>query len=189
MTNDTLGPTSIVHPSTPNDTIERAKNIRLLVLDVDGVLSDGKLFFSNSGEEMKAFNSLDGQGIKMLQQSGVDVAIITGRTSHIVEQRASNLGINYLLQGREDKLDALNELLTQRPAEYSQIAHMGDDYPDLPLIRRVGLGLTTANAHYAIKHYSHWQSKANGGEGAVREACDMIMLAQDSFDRALNHYL
>jgi 3-deoxy-D-manno-octulosonate 8-phosphate phosphatase (KDO 8-P phosphatase) len=138
---------------------------------------------------MKAFNSLDGQGIKMLQQSGVDVAIITGRTSNIVEQRASNLGINYLLQGREDKLDALNELLIQRPTEYSQIAHMGDDYPDLPLIRRVGLGLTTANAHYVIKHYSHWQSQSNGGEGAVREACDMIMLAQGSFDSALNCYL
>ncbi|MFT7387937.1 MAG: 3-deoxy-D-manno-octulosonate 8-phosphate phosphatase (KDO 8-P phosphatase) [Candidatus Endobugula sp.] len=189
MTNSTLSPSPIAHPSISSDVMARAKNIRLLVLDVDGVLSDGKLFFSNSGEEMKAFNSLDGHGIKMLKQSGVDVAIITGRKSNIVEQRANSLGIDYLLQGREDKLNALNELLIQRPTEYSQVAHMGDDYPDLPLIRRVGLGLTTANAHYAVKHYSHWRSKNNGGEGAVREACDMIMLAQDSFSSALKHYL
>lgn len=185
MTSDT----PIAHPAVACDVIERAKHIRLLVLDVDGVLSDGRLFFSNSGEEIKAFHSLDGHGIKMLQRSGVDVAIITGRTSHIVEQRAHNLGVKYLLQGREDKLNALTELLEQRPTDYAQIAHMGDDYPDIPLIRRVGLGLTTANAHYAVQQYSHWQSQANGGEGAVREACDLIMRAQNTFDEALALYL
>lgn len=174
---------------TDASIVERATQIRLLVLDVDGVLSDGKLYFSNSGEEIKSFNSLDGHGIKMLQNSGVDVAIITGRTSHIVEMRAKNLGIKYLLQGREDKLNALNELLTEHPVEYSQIAHMGDDYPDLPLIRRVGLGLTTANAHPVVKQYSHWCSQLNGGDGAVREACDMIMMAQGSFAPALQKYL
>ena len=180
---------TLLHPSFDEDIVRRAKAIRLLVLDVDGVLSDGRLFFSNSGEEIKAFHSLDGQGIKMLQASGVDVAIITGRTSHIVERRANNLGITHLLQGREDKLDALNELLEQRPTEYEHIAHMGDDYPDLPLIRRVGLGLSTANAHYAVRHYSHWQSTAKGGEGAVREACDLIMHAQGTFGHAIAQYL
>lgn len=180
---------ALTHPVVADDIIQRAKNIRLFVLDVDGVLSDGRLFFSNSGEEIKAFHSLDGHGIKMLQRSGVDVAIITGRTSHIVERRAHSLGIKYLLQGREDKLNALTELLEQRPTEYHHIAHMGDDHPDLPLIRKVGLGLTTANAHYTVQHYSHWQSKANGGEGAVREACDLIMRAQGTFDDALANYL
>ncbi len=174
----------------PDNILERAKKIRLLVLDVDGVLSDGKLYFSNSGEEIKAFNSLDGHGIKMLQKTGVDVAIITGRTSHIVETRAKNLGIKYLLQGREDKWDALTELRQDIPSiADDQIAHMGDDYPDLPLISRLGLGLTTANAHTAVKQHSHWQSQYNGGEGAVREACDLIMVAQETFDSALAPYL
>ncbi len=168
-----------------NDVITRAKKIRLLILDVDGVLSDGKLYFSNNGDEIKAFNSLDGHGIKMLQNSGVSVAIITGRTSKIVEKRAENLGIKHLIQGREDKLNAMHELLANKNLHNEEIAHMGDDYPDLPLIRRVGLGLTTANAHWVIKQHSHWQSQYNGGEGAVREACDLIMCAQDSFDDAL----
>jgi len=169
--------------------IARAKNIRLLVLDVDGVLSDGKLYFSNDGEEIKAFNSLDGHGIKMLQKTGIDVAIITGRTSNIVARRAENLGIKHLLQGREDKLSALDELLTTHPHDYTHIAHMGDDYPDLPLIRRVGLGLTTVNAHPIVKQHSHWCSQQKGGEGAVREACDLLMLSQNSFEDALQDYL
>jgi 3-deoxy-D-manno-octulosonate 8-phosphate phosphatase (KDO 8-P phosphatase) len=169
--------------------LEKARKIRLLILDVDGVLSDGKLYFSNSGEEIKAFNSLDGHGIKMLQASGVSVAIITGRTSHIVAKRANDLGIKYLIQGREDKLNALNELLHEHTLSNDEIAHMGDDYPDLPLIRRVGLGLSPANAHRVIKQHSHWQSQYKGGEGAVREACDLIMMAQGSFDNALAPYL
>lgn len=172
-----------------SNIIDRAKKIRLLVLDVDGVLSDGKLYFTNSGEEIKAFHSLDGQGIKMLQNSGVKVAIITGRTSNIVQQRAQNLGITLLLQGREDKLDALNELITDKVLSYDEIAHMGDDYPDLPLIRRVGLGLTPANAHQTVAKHCHWQSQRKGGEGAVREACDLIMMAQGTFESALSPYL
>ncbi len=171
------------------DILEKAKRIRLLILDVDGVLSDGKLYFSNSGDEIKAFNSLDGHGIKMLQASGVAVAIITGRTSHIVAKRAKDLGIQHLIQGRQDKLNALNELLAEQPFSLEEVAHMGDDYPDLPLIRRVGLGLVPANAHKVVKHYSHWQSQHCGGEGAVREACDLLMIAQQSFDDALAPYL
>jgi 3-deoxy-D-manno-octulosonate 8-phosphate phosphatase (KDO 8-P phosphatase) len=172
-----------------DELMARAKKIRLLILDVDGVLSDGKLYFTNSGEEIKAFNSLDGHGIKMLQKSGVAVAIITGRTSYIVEKRAQDLGVQHLLQGREDKLNALQELLSHNAFTLDQIAHMGDDYPDLPLIRRVGLGLAPANAHSVIKQHSHWQSQHKGGEGAVREACDLLMTAQDSFNDALAPYL
>ncbi|ODS23880.1 phenylphosphate carboxylase subunit delta [Candidatus Endobugula sertula] len=171
------------------DIISRAKKIKWLVLDVDGVLTDGKLYFSNNGDEIKAFNSLDGHGIKMLQNSGVTVAIITGRTSKIVQNRTHNLGIKHLIQGREDKLNALEELISAHNVNYEEIAHMGDDYPDLTLIRRVGLGLTAANSHWIVKEYSHWQSQFNGGEGAVREACDLIMLAQNTFDQALASYL
>ena len=171
------------------DLIERARNIQLLILDVDGVLSDGQLYFSNSGDELKAFNSLDGHGIKMLQKSGVAVAIITGRTSNIVEKRAQALNIQHVIQGREDKLAALEELKECITVDNNAIAHIGDDYPDLPLIRRVGLGLTVANGHWIIKQHAHWQSQYTGGNGAVREACDMIMLAQNTFDAYLEPYL
>lgn len=177
----------------PN-VIERAKKVRLLVLDVDGVLSDGKLYFTNNGEEIKAFNALDGHGIKLLQKSGVHIAIITGRDSQIVQRRAQNLGIAFIKQGREDKLAALEEIREDysqqhSPIHYEQIAHMGDDHPDLLIIRQVGLGLTTANAHWSVKQRCHWQSQHKGGEGAVREACDLIMLAQDSFDTMIAPYL
>jgi 3-deoxy-D-manno-octulosonate 8-phosphate phosphatase (KDO 8-P phosphatase) len=173
----------------PAQLVERAKKIKLLVLDVDGVLTDGKLYFTNNGDEIKAFNSLDGHGVKMLQSSGVTVAIITGRTSHIVEKRAQGLGVEHLIQGREDKLTALEELRQTLPYDYQEIAHIGDDYPDLPLIRRVGLGMTVANAHWVLKQQAVWQSQFRGGEGAVREACDFIMMAQGSFDPALDAYL
>ena len=169
--------------------INRARNIKLLVLDVDGVLTSGQLFFTNSGEEIKAFNSLDGHGIKMLQNSGVKVAIITGRTSHIVEKRAASLGINILVQGREDKLAALQEIRREHSFELQEIAHMGDDHPDLPLIKCLGLGISVDNAHWLVKQHAHWISQFKGGEGAVREACDLIMMAQGTFDDSLNAYM
>lgn len=169
--------------------IERAQKIQLLVLDVDGVLTDGKLYFTNNGDEIKAFNSLDGHGIKMLQKSGVQVAVITGRTSQIVEKRTRALGIQHVIQGREDKMTALEELRENLPIDYDCIAHMGDDYPDLPLIKKLGLGMTVADAHWVIKEHAHWQSRFNGGDGAVREACDFIMLAQGQFATQLAPYL
>lgn len=171
------------------DIVAKARRIKMLVLDVDGVLSDGKLYFTNKGDEIKAFNSLDGHGIKMLQKSGVKVAVITGRTSRIVETRTKALGIEHLIQGREDKLTALEELREKLPIHHQHIAHMGDDYPDLPLIKKLGLGMTVANGHWVIKQHAHWQSQYNGGEGAVREACDFIMLAQGKFNDALEPYL
>lgn len=176
------------------DVIERAKNIRLLLLDVDGVLSDGRLYFGNSGEEIKAFNILDGMGIKLLQNSGVQVGIITGRTSQLLERRANNLGIKLLVQGREDKLTALTELLENKPSglediTLDQIAFMGDDLPDLAVIRRVGLGLTVPNGHTEVQRNALWQSQRNGGEGAVREACDFILQAQGQYESAIEIYL
>lgn len=175
--------------SENNSLTERASRIQLLVLDVDGVLTDGKLYFSNEGDELKAFSTLDGHGIKMLQESGVKVGIITGRRSEIVVRRASNLGINLLIQGREDKLTALQELIAGMNLPLENIAYMGDDYPDLAVIRRVGLGMTVANAHPEIIRHAHWQSEKCGGEGAVRAACDLIMQAQNTYEKALAKYL
>jgi 3-deoxy-D-manno-octulosonate 8-phosphate phosphatase (KDO 8-P phosphatase) len=171
------------------DVLEKAKTIKLLVLDVDGVLSDGRLYFSNSGEETKAFSTLDGQGIKMLQASGVAVAIITGRSSDLVKRRADNLGIKHLIQGREDKLVALEELIATVGVNYPDIAYLGDDLPDLAAIRKVKLGMTVANGHHFVVKHADWQTSARGGEGAVREACELIMSAQGSLDAALEAYL
>lgn len=168
---------------------EKAKRIRLLMLDVDGVLTDGRLFFAESGEALKVFNTLDGHGIKLLQRTGIEVGIITGRNSPMVAQRAKDLGVAILQQGREDKLNALNELLVDRHTEFDRIAFMGDDYPDLSVMTRVGLALAPSSAHPEVKRRAHWCSEARGGEGAVREACDWIMQAQQTYQQALQHYL
>jgi 3-deoxy-D-manno-octulosonate 8-phosphate phosphatase (KDO 8-P phosphatase) len=167
----------------------RASRIKLLLLDVDGVLTDGRLYFSNQGDEFKTFSTLDGHGIKMLQKSGVKVGIITGRTSNLVAKRAADLGISILVQGREDKWDALQEILREHPLALDEIAFMGDDWPDLTIMCRVGLALTPANAHHSVVERAHWQSTLRGGEGAVREACDLIMKVQNTFDNILKLYL
>lgn len=171
------------------DLSQRASKIKLLVLDVDGVLTDGKLYFANSGEEQKAFNILDGLGIKLLQNSGVKVAIITGRTSQLVARRAGELGITNLIQKSPDKLVALKNMAKDFDLALNQIAFMGDDYPDLPAMTAVGLALSPLNAHPEVARRSHWQSRNKGGEGAVREACDMLMQAQGSYQAALANYL
>ncbi len=175
--------------ASESEIIAKAKNVKLLLLDVDGVLSDGKIYFSNDGEEIKSFNTLDGHGIKMLRKSGVEVGIITGRQSAIVEKRARDLGVHLLIQGREDKFQALQEMLNDFPCELDNIAFLGDDYPDLTVMTRVGLSLSVANAHREVSQRSHWQTAIKGGEGAVREACDLIMQAQDSYQAALEPYI
>lgn len=171
------------------DILEKAAKIQLLVLDVDGVLTDGKLYFSNTGDEFKAFSTLDGQGIKMLQNSGVAVAIITGRTSELVQRRASNLGIEHLIQGREDKLTAMDELREKLGLDYRDIAYLGDDLPDLAAIRKAHLGITVANGHQYVVEHADWQTDAIGGNGAVREACELIMKAQNTLTAAWENYL
>lgn len=171
------------------DLQTRITRIKLLLLDVDGVLTDGHLYFNNQGDEFKAFNTLDGHGIKMLQKSGVKVGIITGRTSELVARRARDLGIEILVQGREDKWEALKEILGLHPYSLDEIAFMGDDWPDLAVMTRVGLALSVANAHVSLVKHSHWQSSLRGGEGAVRSACDLIMQAQGTFEAALAPYL
>lgn len=176
--------------ATDTETLDaKARQIRLLALDVDGVLTDGRLYLGGNGEELKAFNTLDGHGIKLLQQSGVKVGIITGRKSALVARRAAELGIDLLLQDRLDKLNALKEMLTEVELDLSQVAFMGDDLPDLAPMCRVGLALTVPNAHPVVRQHAHWQSARNGGEGAVREACDWLMQAQDTFDAVIARYL
>jgi 3-deoxy-D-manno-octulosonate 8-phosphate phosphatase (KDO 8-P phosphatase) len=167
----------------------RAKAIRLLILDVDGVLTDGRLYYGPDATELKVFNTLDGHGIKMLIQSGVEIAIITGRTSEQITRRAQMLGIRHVIQGREDKMTALRELLAEHPLPLDQIAMMGDDWPDLAVMVNVGLALTVPNAHLEVRQRAHWQSRNSGGLGAVRDACDLILQAQDKYSASLEFYL
>ncbi|MEH6810979.1 MAG: HAD family hydrolase [Motiliproteus sp.] len=165
------------------------RNIRLLVLDVDGVLTDGRLYFDSNGEALKVFNTLDGHGIKMLQSTGVDVAIITGRNHPAVARRVSDLGIKYLYPGREDKLTAIQELWRESQLQSSQTAFMGDDWPDLLAMGAVTFAATVPNAADEVKKRAHWCSTHAGGEGAVRELCELIMKAQGTLDKALSPYI
>ncbi|CAI8273597.1 MAG: 3-deoxy-D-manno-octulosonate 8-phosphate phosphatase KdsC [SAR92 bacterium MED-G29] len=157
---------------------EAAKKIKLVLLDVDGVLTDGRLYYGNSGEEMKAFNIQDGLGIKLLQKGDIQVGIITGRVSALLQRRADELSIDPVVQGREDKLTALNELLATMDVQMDEIAFVGDDLPDLAVIRRVGLGITPANGSATVAAQAHWQTSKAGGQGAVREIAEMILEAQ-----------
>jgi len=167
----------------------RAKNIKLLSLDVDGVFTDGRLYLSGQGEDIKCFNILDGLGVKLLQASGVDVAIISGRRSDPLALRAKSLGIRYFYPGREDKLNALSELLIKTGLQPGQVAHLGDDLPDLPVMLNVGLAMAVANAYSLVKEKAHWQATLRGGEGAVREACEFIMKSQGTLTAAHQTYL
>ncbi|MES3007776.1 MAG: HAD hydrolase family protein [Pseudomonadota bacterium] len=172
-----------------SEVIRRAREVRLLVLDVDGVLTGGELFLTDSGEEMKAFNTLDGQGIKLLQNSGVQVGIISGRKSALLTRRAENLGIRLLIQGREDKLNALSEMCAETGLTPAQVAYAGDDLPDIKPMKAVQLALAVANAHSTVKEIAHAHTDLQGGQGAVREICDFILQAQERYDTAIAHFL
>ncbi|HAF44653.1 MAG TPA: phenylphosphate carboxylase subunit delta [Gallionellaceae bacterium] len=168
---------------------ERIKPLRLVAFDVDGVLTDGGLYLSDSGEEFKRFNSLDGHGLKMLKNSGIELAIITGRTSKCVEMRAKNLGITRVYQGVEDKLGAMQSLLTDMTLAPEQAAFMGDDVVDLPVMRRVGLALSVPAAPQIVRDHAHYISQRAAGHGAVREVCELILGAQGNLDAQLAPYL
>ena len=171
------------------DIINKAKHVKLLVVDVDGVLTDGSLYFGNSGEEMKAFSILDGLGIKLLRDSGIDTAIITGRVSELVARRARELGITLIYQGREDKRTALTELCRDLQLPLSAAAYVGDDLPDLGAIRAAGLGVAVANAHSFVARHADWQTSRRGGDGAVRETCELIMKAQGTLTTSWERFL
>jgi 3-deoxy-D-manno-octulosonate 8-phosphate phosphatase (KDO 8-P phosphatase) len=167
----------------------RAKLIRLVAFDVDGIMTDGGLYFSDSGEEFKRFNSLDGHGIKMLRASGVEVAIITGRTSRCVEARAKNLGITNVYQGAEHKLAAMVDLLNKLKLSRDAAAYMGDDVVDLTVMRHVGLAISVPESPALVHTHSHYVTQRAGGNGAVREACELIMSAQGTLDAQFAPYL
>ncbi|MCW8919222.1 MAG: 3-deoxy-manno-octulosonate-8-phosphatase KdsC [Gammaproteobacteria bacterium] len=171
------------------DILEKARDIRLVIFDVDGVLTDGSLFIGDGGEEYKAFNSRDGHGMKMLQQSGVDIGIITGRTSAVVRHRMESLGIQHVYQGQLDKLPAFEELAAKLGVTPAQVAYIGDDVVDLPILVRVGLAVVVQDAHPLVKQHSHWITPSPGGRHAARELCEFIMQAQGTLDGQLNHYL
>ncbi len=171
------------------EIVEKAKRLKLLILDVDGVLTDGRLFFDNKGKEYKCFHARDGHGIKLLRQSGVEVAVISGRKSKSVALRMKSLGIKYVYQGHENKIAAFNEIIQTLAIEPEQVAHVGDDLLDLPIMTRVGLSIAVNDANGAVKEYADWCTDTPGGLGAVREVCDFIMKAQGSFEIILQTYL
>lgn len=176
---------SAVEPSL----IERAERIRLLVLDVDGILTDGRLYFDNEGNEIKAFFTRDGLGMKALQAHGTAIALITGRQSNIVARRAAQLGIEHVYQGREDKLNAFRDLLEVTGMEPAQVCFAGDDWIDIPLLDRVGLAVTVPEADDLVKSRAHWVTTRAGGYGAVREICDLLLAARGLDEQVLQDIL
>ncbi|HEC04578.1 MAG TPA: 3-deoxy-manno-octulosonate-8-phosphatase KdsC [Thiothrix sp.] len=170
---------------------ELAELIKLVILDVDGVLTDGSLFFDNTGQEYKAFNSKDGHGIRMLQDAGIEIAIITGRTSELLLHRAKNLQISpsLIYQGYRDKRPALEDLLKKTELSPKNIAYVGDDVIDLPIMSKVGMAIAVNDAHHFVIKHSDWVTQASGGRGAVREVSEMILDAQGKLASMLDSYL
>ena len=171
------------------DILEKAKQIRLVIFDVDGVLTDGSLFLGDDGQEYKAFHSRDGHGMTMLQATGVTLGVITGRTSEGVRIRMESLGISHVYQGRRDKLPAYHQLRRDLGLDDAQIAFVGDDVMDLPIMREVGLAIAVQDAHPLVKRHAHWQTPSPGGRGAGRDVCELIMQAQGTLEPALERYL
>lgn len=167
----------------------RAAKIQLMIFDVDGILTDGSLHFGPEGEVIKTFNVLDGQGIRLLQQSGVATAIISARQSPIVARRASDLGIAHVYQGIHDKFSAFEQLLATTGVAKDACGFIGDDIIDLPILTRVGFAASVPNAHPEVQSRVHYVTTAMGGRGAVRELCDLILRAQGNYDAALAQYL
>jgi len=167
------------------------EDIELLVLDVDGVLTDGSLFYDDHGQEYKAFNSRDGHGMRMLQEVGIRVALLTGRQSGIVTHRAANLGIapELVYQGYRDKRPAFKALLQQTGLQAAQVAYMGDDVVDLPVMMQVALPIAVADAHPFVQQHARYVTQAAGGRGAVREVCEMLLDGRGLLQEKLQHYL
>ena len=169
--------------------VARAAQVRLMIFDVDGVLTDGALHFGADGEVIKSFNVLDGHGIKMLQQSGVATAIISARQSAIVMRRATDLGVRHVQQGVHDKRAAFEQLMAQCALEAQACGFIGDDVIDLPILSRVGFSASVPNGHPEVRSRVHYVTQQRGGNGAVRELCDLILRAQGNYETALAPYL
>ena len=171
------------------DYLQKAKQVELVIFDIDGVLTDGSLFIGDDGQEYKAFNSKDGHGIRMLLDGGVDIAIITGRQSEVVKHRANDLGITRIYQGKREKLPAFLELLEETKLSADKVAYVGDDVVDLPVMTRVGLSICVQDSHAFVKKHAHWITNAAGGQGAGREVCEMILQAKGKLDTMLQSYI
>jgi len=167
----------------------RFKNIKLLILDVDGVMTDGGLTIGDDGQEYKTFHSHDGLGMKLLKATGVELAIITGRTSNVVKKRAESTGVAHFYQGAEDKLAAFNDLVKTSKLQANQCAFMGDDVVDLPAMLNCGLALAVPNSPDLVLKHAHYVTKKVGGKGAVREVCELIMQAQGTFELQMAQFL
>ena len=163
-----------------DELIRRAANIRMAVFDVDGILTDGRLYYAADGTELKAFHSQDGMGLKLLQRAGIELAIITGRRSTIVEHRCRELGIEHVYQGSADKAADLADLLEKTGLPAEQLCYAGDDIIDVPVMQRVGLAFTVPNAHATATAAAHWVTHRGGGFGAVRDICDVLLEAQEA---------
>jgi 3-deoxy-D-manno-octulosonate 8-phosphate phosphatase (KDO 8-P phosphatase) len=168
---------------------EIAKKIKLLILDIDGVLTDGGMYFDDKGTELKKFNSLDGHGIKMLLDSGIEVAVITARSTQSVSYRLDGLGVKHYYHGITDKSIALVELTEKLSIDVNESAYVGDDVIDLPAMSKIALPIAVANAHSFVKENSLLVTEKNGGEGAVREVCDMLLKAQHKYEDLMQSYL
>ena len=172
--------TSPVHgpmsrPPSRSTLAARARGIALAIFDVDGVMTDGRIYLGESGEEMKAFNVLDGHGIKMLRESGIVVAIISGRRARCVERRAAELGIEHVIQGAGEKLPVFHQLLATLKLQPGQACYMGDDLVDMPVLQACGLAFTVPDAPAQVRRIAHHVTRRRGGEGAVRDACETLM--------------
>ena len=169
--------------------INKANKIKLVVFDVDGVLTDGGLILGENGNEYKIFNVRDGHGLVMLRESGCNIAVITARSSKIVAERMASLGIEYVYQGQNDKAHAIKQLMDKLKLEKDQIAYVGDDLIDLPAMRHSGLSIAVADAHPKVIELADWTTSAAGGHGAAREVCELIMKSQDTLDPVIQTYL
>lgn len=172
-----------------NALLEKAANIKLAVFDVDGVLTNGQLILGENGNEYKAFHVRDGHGLVMLLESGCHIAVITARSSNIVAERMASLGIKYVYQGEKDKGARLMALVDELGIQREHVAYTGDDVIDLPAMTKVGLPIAVADASPEVKQYADWVTEERGGQGAVREVCELIMKAQGKFDAKIKAYL
>lgn len=183
--NRTLAPAFDVAP----EILARASKVKLLLFDVDGVLTDGRLVLSDDGQEHKAFNSRDGHGIKMLRRNGIEVGLITGRTSKVVEYRAKDLGLVHVYQGCQEKLPVYRQLIAKLKLAPEQTAFVGDDVVDLPIMLTVGLAVAVQNADALTKRHAHWVTPSIGGYTAGREVCDMLLHAHGLYHGEMQRYL
>ena len=173
----------------PADIRERAARIKLAVFDVDGVMTDGRLWYTADGHELKAFNVHDGLGLKRLLANGIEVGVITARLSHVVTERMAELGVAHVYQDQSDKRACLGQLTHALRLADEQVAYVGDDLPDLAAMHSAGLSIAVANAHVSVRERAHWRTRQAGGCGAVREVCDLLLGAQGRTDAELAAFL